>query len=56
MRLEDEYERRAREALRMAENSGFDVDRAAWLRIAQHWVRMLLRLRGNGTVQELHSD
>ena len=43
MRLEDEYERNAREAQRMAENSKLDVDRAAWLRIAQHWLRMLLR-------------
>jgi hypothetical protein len=50
--LEDEYERNVREAQRKAENSKSDHDRAAWLRIAQQWLRMLRALRGNETAQE----
>jgi hypothetical protein len=52
MELEDEYERNVREAQRMAENSMSDYDRAAWLRIAQQWLRMLRDIRGNETAQE----
>jgi hypothetical protein len=52
MELEDEYERNVSEAQRMAENSMSDHDRAAWLRIAQQWLRMLRELRGNETAQE----
>jgi hypothetical protein len=52
MKLDDEYERNVREAQRMADNSKFDHDRAAWLRIAQQWLRMLRALRGNETPQE----
>ena len=52
MGLEDEYEGNVREAQRMAENSKTDHDRAAWLRIAQQWLRMLRSLRGNETPQE----
>jgi hypothetical protein len=47
-----EYEGNVREAQRMAENSRTDHDRAAWLRIAQQWLRMLRPLRGNETPQE----
>jgi hypothetical protein len=47
-----EYEANVREAQRMAENSQSDHDRAAWLRIAQQWLRMLRPLRGNETPQE----
>jgi hypothetical protein len=51
MLLEDEYERNVRECQRMAENSKSDHDRAAWLRLAQQWLRMLRSLRGNETTQ-----
>jgi hypothetical protein len=47
----DEYERNVRECQRMAENSQTEVDRAAWLRLAQQWLRMLRELRGNESVQ-----
>jgi len=47
MKLEDEYEQNVRECQRMAENSKSDHDRAAWLRLAQQWLRMLRSLRGN---------
>jgi len=51
MRLEDEYQRNLRECQRMAENSRSDPDRAAWLRLAHQWLRMLRSLRGNETPQ-----
>ena len=35
----------------MAENSATDRDQAAWLRIAQQWLRMLRALRGTETLQ-----
>jgi len=56
MQLKDEYERNVREAQRMAEHSRSDHDRAAWLRIAQQWLRMLRALRGNETAQEDQSS
>ena len=46
-----EYEQNVREAQRMAENSATERDRAAWLRIAQQWLRMLRALRGTETPQ-----
>jgi hypothetical protein len=52
MGREDEYELNVRESQRMAENSKSDHDRAAWLRIAQQWLRMLRALRGNETPKE----
>jgi hypothetical protein len=51
-----EYEHNLREAQRMAENSKSDHDRAAWLRIAQQWLRMLRALRRDETAQEDQSD
>lgn len=47
----NEYEANVREAQRMAENSLTEKDKAAWLRIAQQWLRMLRGLRGNETAQ-----
>jgi hypothetical protein len=47
----NEYEQNVREAQRMAENSLSEKDKAAWLRIAQQWLRMLRPLRGNETPQ-----
>ena len=47
-----EFEQNAREAQRMADNSRSDADKAAWLRIAQQWMRLLRPLRGNETPQE----
>lgn len=47
-----QYEGNIREAQRMAENSRSDSDRAAWLRIAQQWLRMLRSARGDETAQE----
>jgi len=38
----------------MAENSKSDSDRAAWLRIAQQWLRMLRGLRGNETPKKIN--
>ena len=53
MDLKDEYELNVREAQRMADNSVTDADKAAWLRIAQQWLRRLLRgLRGTESKQE----
>ena len=46
-----EYEHNLREAQRMAENSVTDRDQAAWLRIAQQWLRLLRTLRGTETPQ-----
>jgi hypothetical protein len=46
-----EYEGQVREAQRMAENSLNERDKAAWLRIAQQWLRMLRGHRGNETPQ-----
>jgi hypothetical protein len=46
-----EYEEQVREAQRMAENSLNERDKAAWLRIAQQWLRMLRSHRGNETPQ-----
>jgi hypothetical protein len=46
-----EYEHNVREAQRMAENSINERDKAAWLRIAQQWLRMLRTHRGNETPQ-----
>ena len=46
-----EYEQNVREAQRMAENSLTERDKAAWLRIAQQWLRMLRAQRGNETPQ-----
>jgi hypothetical protein len=46
-----EYEANVREAQRMAENSLMEKDKAAWLRIAQQWLRMLRGHRGNETPQ-----
>ena len=46
-----EYQQNVQEAQRMAENSATDRDRAAWLRIAQQWLRMLRLLRPNESVQ-----
>jgi len=46
-----EYEGQVREAQRMAENSLNERDKAAWLRIAQQWLRMLRIHRGNETPQ-----
>lgn len=46
-----EYEANVREAQRMAEHSITDADKAAWLRIAQQWLRMLRGRRGNETPQ-----
>lgn len=37
-----EYEANVREAQRMAENSLTEPDKAAWLRIAQQWLRILV--------------
>ncbi len=51
MGLVEEYEGNVREAQRMAENSKSEHDRAAWLRIAQQWLRMLRGLRGNESAQ-----
>jgi hypothetical protein len=53
MTLKEEYEMNAREAQRMAENALSDPDRAAWLGIAQQWLRMLYRLCGNEAAQLL---
>jgi len=47
MDQKDEYELNVREAQRMAENSITDADKAAWLRIAQQWLRMLRGLARN---------
>ena len=52
MGLKEEYEHNVREAQRMAENSLSGSDRGAWLRIAQQWLRMLRRERGDETHQE----
>jgi hypothetical protein len=38
---EDEYRRNAAEAQKMADRARGDVDRAAWLRIAQGWLGMI---------------
>lgn len=46
-----EYESNVREDQRMAENSFTERDKAAWLRIAQQWLRMLRGHRGNETPQ-----
>ena len=46
-----EYESNVREAQRMAENSLTENDKAAWLRIAQQWLRMLRGHRGNESPQ-----
>ena len=46
-----EYEVQAREAERMAENSMNEKDRAAWLRIAAQWLRMIRPYRANETVE-----
>jgi hypothetical protein len=46
-----EYEKNVREAQRMAANSITERDKAAWLRIAQQWLRMLRGRRGNETPQ-----
>ena len=46
-----EYEQNVREAQRMAENSLTERDKAAWLRIAQQWLRMLRTHRSNETPQ-----
>ena len=43
MDTEDEYRRNADECSRMAQNSRRDEDRAAWLRLADSWLRMLGR-------------
>ena len=51
-----EYEANVREAQRMAENSLTDKDKAAWLRIAQLWLRMLRGRRGNETPQSDQSQ
>lgn len=51
MGLKEEYEHNVREAQRMAENSRSETDRGAWLRIAQQWLRMLRRERGDETSQ-----
>jgi hypothetical protein len=51
-----EYEANVREAQRMAENSLTDKDKAAWLRIAQQWLRMLRGRRGNETPQSDQSQ
>jgi hypothetical protein len=46
-----ECERNVREAQRMADNSITERDKAAWLRIAQQWLRILRSHRGNETPQ-----
>jgi hypothetical protein len=47
----EEYGRHVRESQRMAENSRSEHDRAAWLRIAEQWLRMLRVARGDETAQ-----
>jgi hypothetical protein len=47
-----EYEAQVREAQRMAENSQNQTDKAAWLRIAQQWLRLLRTHRKDETPQE----
>ena len=47
-----EYEAQVREAQRMAENSRNEKDKAAWLRIAQQWLRILRTHRKDETPQE----
>ncbi len=51
-----EYEKQARECERMAKNSISDTDRAAWLRLAQEWMRLLRGSRGNETMQVDQKD
>jgi hypothetical protein len=46
-----EYEANVREAQRMADNSVTEQDKAAWLRIAQQWLRILRGHRGTETLQ-----
>ncbi len=46
-----EYEGNVREAQRMADNSITERDKAAWLRIAQQWLRMLRGQRDNESPQ-----
>jgi hypothetical protein len=41
MSTDDEYRRNAEEAERQAQRAISDLDRAAWLRIAQGWVSMV---------------
>jgi hypothetical protein len=40
---DDEYQRQANDAQRMADNAFNDVNRAAWLRIAQGWLGLIKR-------------
>ena len=46
-----EYEFQLREAQRKAEIARDEKDKAAWLRIAQEWLRMLMTQRHTETVQ-----
>jgi hypothetical protein len=41
MNSEDEYRRQAAEAEKQASAAKFDMDREAWLRIAQGWMSLL---------------
>ena len=47
-----EFETQVREAQRMADNSRNDKDKAAWLRIAQQWLRILRTHRKDETPQQ----
>jgi hypothetical protein len=41
MNKPDEYRTNAEECERMAENSLNPTDKAAWLKLARHWLRMI---------------
>jgi hypothetical protein len=41
MNKEDEYRRNADEAQQWADKSSSDLDRAAWLRIAEGWLHLI---------------
>jgi hypothetical protein len=43
MQSEDEYRRQAADAQKEADKARNDLDRAAWLRIAQGWLSMVRR-------------
>jgi hypothetical protein len=43
MNQDDEYRRQAAEAQHWAEKTISDVDKAAWLRIAQGWLALIRR-------------
>ena len=54
-RDEDEYRQQAADAERQAQSAKSDLDRAAWLRIAQGWLS-LLRRRPESDEEAFHAQ